>query len=346
MSSYPLFDAFPRLRVFPRAGLLETATPVQSLAGQGAVWVKRDDLSAGDYGGNKIRKLDLLLARAAADGRHDLVTFGYSGSNFVAATAWHGRKLGLATHAFLLPQADAPYVADNLATGVHCGAELRVSRSQLSVIAQALACSLRVLARSGRAPRWIPPGGSTPLGALGFVNAAFELRQQIDAGLLPVPSRLYVAFSSMGTVAGLAIGLALAGLPTQIEAVQVVGPQFASRDKLDRLVQRTLSLLRRTDPAAAPVRIADVRIRTEFFGTQYAVATEATKRAMQRFEDATGAHSDSAYSGKALAGLYADLDAGSCDGPVLYWHTFNAHGRPAGVPPLPTARLRDYLLSA
>ncbi|MEQ1440598.1 pyridoxal-phosphate dependent enzyme [Fontimonas sp. SYSU GA230001] len=344
MSSYPLFDAFPRLGVFPRAGLLHGATPVQPLRGYDTVWIKRDDLSASDYGGNKIRKLDLLLARAAADDRRDLVTFGYSGSNFVAATAWHGRKLSLTTHAFLLPQADAPYVADNLATGLHCGAELRVGRSQPAVVAQALACSLRVLARSGRAPRWIPPGGSTPLGALGFVNAAFELRQQIDAGELPVPQRLYVAFSSMGTVAGLAIGLALAGLPTRIEAIQVVGPQFASRDKLDRLVQRTLALLRRTDPAAAPARIAEVDIRTEFFGEHYAVATDATKGAMQRFAAATGAHSDSAYSGKALAGLHADLDAGTVHEPVLYWHTFNAHGRPAGVAPLSKEALRDYVL--
>lgn len=344
MSSYPLFDVFPRLGVFPRAGLLQAATPVQPLPESEAVWVKRDDLSASDYGGNKIRKLDLLLARAAADGRSDLVTFGYSGSNFVAATAWHGRKLGLTTRAFLLPQADAPYVADNLATGLHCGAELRVGRSQSAVIAQALACSLRALARSGRAPRWIPPGGSTPLGALGFVNAAFELRQQIDAGLLPVPQRLYVAFSSMGTVAGLAIGLALAGLPTRIEAIQVVGPQFAGRDKLDRLVQRTLLLLRRSDPAAVPARIADVNIRSEFFGAQYAVATDATKQAMQRFETATGAHSDSAYSGKALAGLYADLDARAGAGPVLYWHTFNAHGRPAAVAPLPAERLREFIV--
>lgn len=343
MSSYPLFETFPALGVFPRAGLLQSATPVQTLRGQESVWIKRDDLSASDYGGNKIRKLDLLLARAAADGRRDLVSFGYSGSNFVAATAWHGRKLDLRTHAFLLPQADAPYVADNLATGLHCGAELRVGRSKASVIAQALTCSLRVLARSGRAPRWIPPGGSTPLGALGFVNAAFELRRQIDAGELPAPQRLYVAFSSMGTVAGLAIGLALAGLPTRIEAIQVVGPQFASRDKLDRLIARTLTLLRRVDPTSAPARIADVNIRPEFFGTQYAVATVATKQAMQRFESATGAHSDSAYSGKALAGLYADLDAG-VSGPVLFWHTFNAHGRPAGVAPLASSALHDYVL--
>lgn len=346
MRSYPLFAAFPRLGVFPRSGLLQGVTPVQVLPGTPAIWIKRDDLSAADYGGNKIRKLDLLLARAAADGKRDLVTFGYSGSNFVAATAWHGRKLDLRTHAFLLPQTDAPYVADNLATGLHCGAELRVGRSERSVVAQALTASLRIAATSGHMPRWIPPGGSTPLGAIGFVNAAFELREQINAGLLPVPQRIYVAFSSMGTVAGLSIGLALAGLPTRIEAVQVVGAEFASRDKLDLLVRRTLALLRSADPAAMPPRIAEVAIRTEFFGERYAVASPQTKAAMQRFEQASAAHSDSAYSGKALACLYADVDAGKLNSPALYWHTFNAHGRPAGVAPLAPERLRDFVVGA
>jgi D-cysteine desulfhydrase len=343
MRSYPLFDAFPRLGVFPRAGLLDGITAVQPMPGVDGIWVKRDDLSAADFGGNKIRKLDLLLAQARAQARQDVLSFGYSGSNFVAATAWHGRKLGLATHAVLLPQADAPYVADNLATALHAGAHLHLAHSTAEAVARAVGASARVLLRSGRLPAWIPPGGSSPLGALGFINAAFELKSQIDAGLLPPPAQLYVAFSSMGTVAGLAIGLALAGLPTRIEAVQVVGPEFASAAKLERLVARTLRLLRRTDPSACPSRIAEVRVREEFFGSGYAMASAATKASMQRFESATGARSDSAYSGKAIAALYADHDDGRLQTPALYWHTFNAHRRPPAVPALPSAVLARYI---
>lgn len=344
MRSYPLFDAFPRLGVFPRAGLLDGITAVQSMPGTDDIWIKRDDLSASDFGGNKIRKLDLLLAQARARGRSDVLTFGYSGSNFVAATAWHGRKLGLATQAVLLPQADAPYVADNLATGLHAGAQLHLARGNAAAVARAIALSTAKLLRHGRVPLWIPPGGSSPLGALGFVNAAFELRAQVESGAMPPPTRLYVAFSSMGTVAGLAIGLALAGLQTRIEAVQVVGNDFASAAKLDRLIRRTRQLLRRTDPAACPGRVAEVRIRTEFFGRGYALASPAVKAAMSRFGSATGARSDSAYSGKAIAALYADHDAGALRGPTLYWHTFNAHGRPAGVGPFPAQALAPYVL--
>lgn len=346
MSAYPLFEAYPQLAAaLPIAGLLGAATPVMPLAGHQHAWIKRDDLSATDYGGNKIRKLDLLLARARADGYSDLVTFGYSGSNFVAATAWHGRKLGLSTHAFLLPQADAPYLADNLATGRHAGARLAVAGSQFGVAVKALARSTALLGRHGHLPCWIPPGGSSPLGSLGFVNAAFELRQQIDAGIVPVPERLYVAFSSMGTVAGLSLGLGLAGLAarTRIQAVQVVDARFASRHKLEQLQHATRALLTKLTPAIARADAAGVDIRNDYFGEHYAVPTSATRAAMQRFNDATGARSDSAYSGKALACLYADLDAQRCTGPALFWHTFNAHGRPAGVAALDRAAVLPFL---
>src|SRR3546814_16576605 len=78
------------------------------------IYIKRDDLSAADYGGNKIRKLDFLLADALARGRRELTVFGYAGSNFVAASAWHGSQLGLRVSAGLLPQRSADYIVDNL----------------------------------------------------------------------------------------------------------------------------------------------------------------------------------------------------------------------------------------
>ena len=124
MAAYPLFDAHPRLAALPRAGLYTAATPVQPLPGHDGAWVKRDDLSNAGYGGNKIRKLDLLLGEAQAQQRRCLVAFGYRGSNFVAATAHHGRGLGLDTIGLLLPQADAPYVAANLAVSRAADAEL------------------------------------------------------------------------------------------------------------------------------------------------------------------------------------------------------------------------------
>lgn len=341
--SYPLFDAYPALGVLPRAGLLQAPTPVARLEDRGEVWIKRDDLTTAGFGGNKIRKLDLLLADARARDRRCLLAFGYSGSNFVAATAWHGRALGFDTLGLLLPQADAPYVADNLGLALHAGAQLAVGTSDGALVRRALGLSLQRLARDRRWPYWLPPGGSTPLGALGYVNAAFELRTQIERGEMPAPARLYVAFSSMGTVAGLSIGLALAGLDCRLQAIQVVDAHYAGPTQLDALIRRTQRLLRRYDPRI-PVGAAPVDIRTEHQGPAYAVASAATHHAMHRFaQTAGGARCDSAYTGKALTALYADLDRG-VPGTALYWHSFNAHGLPPGVQPLAPPALASYLL--
>ena len=349
MTPYPLLQAWPALAAaVPVAGLLAGPTPVEPLAGAPGLFVKRDDLSAPDYGGNKVRKLDFLLADARARGAREVLTFGYTGSNFVAATAWHGRKLGLHTLGYLLKQVDADYIADNLAVGLQAGAELHLLGGTAAIGAAAMWRSAQRLLASGRAPVWIPPGGSSPLGTLGFVNAAFELKAQVESGAMPEPDVIYVAFSSMGTVAGLALGLQLAGLKTRIEAVQVVGPEFASGAKLHRLVLQTQRFLQQREPSLKTAEpLARVRIRTEFFGSEYAKPTGATKPAMQRFAAAAGARADTCYSGKALAGLYHDLDAGSLrDQVTLYWHTLSARGLPPGVArPVPEsvpAALRPY----
>ncbi|NGY06268.1 1-aminocyclopropane-1-carboxylate deaminase/D-cysteine desulfhydrase [Solimonas terrae] len=327
-----LADAFPRLAALPRAGLIARATPIEPLAAVDGVHVKRDDLSAADYGGNKIRKLDFLLADAVARRRRELTVFGYAGSNFVAATSWHARKLGLHTIAGLLPQRAADYVVDNLSISLHCGSTLFVRDRDAALAAEALARTLRSLV-AGRLPYWIPPGGSNALGALGFVDAAFELRAQIDADLMPRPAALYVPFSSMGTVAGLCVGLALAGLPVPIMAVQVVGDRHAGRTALLRLLSRLVTLLKRYGVVVAePERLlAGVTIRSEFFGGEYARATPAVDDAIDRFVTASGARADSAYSGKALACLYADLLRPGRRAPMLYWHTFSASALPPDV---------------
>ena len=330
----PLFDRYPRLaRAHPVAGLLQGATPVEPLHGAGGVFIKRDDLTAADYGGNKIRKLDFLLADARARGRETVQVFGYAGSNFVAATAWHGRKLGLRTIAGLLPQVPADYIVDNLSVALASGAQLFLRDNQNALIAEALLRSVQAFVRDRAIPVWIPPGGSNALGALGFVNAAFELKQQIDAGALPAPRKIVLAFSSMGTVAGLALGLKLAGIPAGITAVQVVAEHQAGRTTLAALLEKLIALLRRqnlTTPDANEI-LAGVEIREEFFGGEYARATPETRAAIERFSAESGARADSAYSGKALACLYADLMSARLPTPALYWHTLSASRRPPGI---------------
>jgi 1-aminocyclopropane-1-carboxylate deaminase/D-cysteine desulfhydrase-like pyridoxal-dependent ACC family enzyme len=341
----PLFEQHPALARFPVAGLLAGPTRVEPLRDHEFIFLKRDDLTATDYGGNKIRKLDFLLADACMRGRKTVLAFGYAGSNFVAATAWHGRKLGLRTIGGLLPQVHAGYIADNLSVSVAAGATLFVRSSEPALVAEALLRAAAACLRDGALPMLIPPGGSSALGALGFVNAALELRQQVDGGAMPMPRTIVLPFSSMGSVAGLAAGLQLAGMDARIVAVQVVGERHASGAKLSALLQRLVTLLRGAGVAVADASALASRIdvRIDYFGGEYARADASVRSAIDRFEQATGARADSAYTGKALACLFAE----KLQGPVLYWHTLSATSRPPGVPAargeqLPVG-LRQYL---
>lgn len=349
-SNYPLLQEHPALAdALPVPLGLLRPTPLESAAGLADTWIKRDDRSAEGYGGNKIRKLDFVLAEARDRRRPAIVCFGYAGSNFVAATAWHARAVGIPALNFLLPQAPAPYVAGNLRVSLACGAELHAARTTPGLVASAVSRSLGVFARRGRWPAWVPPGGSSPLGAVGFVNAGLELARQLRAQSLPPPERIYIAFSSMGSVAGLALGLEFAGLPSHIHAVRVIDKGMANPRAMRRLLVGTARLLERGGcKVDADSALARVTIRDECYGPGYAQATPAVRAAMDRFDADTGIATDTAYSGKAVACLLADRGDGF-GGRALYWHTYAGPPAampgpvdPAGVPAL----LRHHLASS
>lgn len=344
---YPLLDAHPALAVaLPTPLGLLRPTPLESVDGWPGVRIKRDDLSADGYGGNKVRKLDFLLADARDRGRRSVLCFGYAGSNFVAATAWHAHAIGLRTLGFLLPQAPADYVVDNLRTALIHGAELHGARTTPGLVALAVARSLRHAAGCGQWPVWVPPGGSSPLGAIGFVNAGLEFARQLAGDDGPLPERIYIAFSSMGSVAGLALGLELAGLPVRVHAVRVVDAAMADERKLATLIRRTARRLAQGDCAVdAAAALERVEIRGDYYGPGYAQATPAVHGAIRQFGERTGLRADSAYSGKALGCLMDDL-ADSPGRPVVYWHTFAgapAAGPGAPVPPGVPRLLRHHL---
>ena len=116
----PLFERYPGLAAWPVAGIAALPTPLEALPGLdgelglAGITVKRDDLTNATYGGNKVRKLDLLLGRALADGCRSVITFGAYGSNHALATAVHAASLGLEPHVVLSPQAPGPFAAATL----------------------------------------------------------------------------------------------------------------------------------------------------------------------------------------------------------------------------------------
>lgn len=332
----PLFAGHPRLRQsLSRAVLAELPTPVSRLRGLEKHLhiqrcdIKSDGFTARPFGGNKIRKLEFLLGEALRQKRRSVLTFGAAGSNHALATALCARKTGLRAVCLLAGQPNAGYVRRNLLAHLGAGSELHGYANPAALKRGALVQSLLESLRTGRLPMIIPPGGSTALGACGFVNAGLELKRQIDEGLLPEPDRIYVALGTMGTAAGLLLGLQAAGLDSELAAVRVVPETMANARAFQRLYLKTRTLLRQKDPS---FRLAEhgmkrLTIRNEFFGMEYARFTEAGMEAVRLAFSLDGVHLDGTYTGKAMAALISDARNGDLkDKNVLFWNTLNARG--------------------
>lgn len=332
----PLFNHYPALvPKLPLVSLAVLPTPVRRLTGLSSripsasamsLWLKDDGRSSPFYGGNKVRKLELLLASARAAGAKTVLTFGYAGSNHATATAVHASRLGLRSVSILLPQHDAAYLRKNLLVSQAVGAELHEYPSRSALIAGTLLTMLKHRARDGRFPVVIPPGGSSALGTVGFVNAAFELAEQADAGLLPLPERIYVAAGSLGTVVGLGIGLAALGLSVPIHGVRVVDERYVNPSRMESLWRKTVALLRSASPGFPDVSSAVDRVvlRGEFFGGEYALPTPESSEARRLAAKLDGLDLDVTYTAKTLACVLTDARAGRMPtGPVLFWNTAN-----------------------
>ena len=214
------------------------------------VYVKREDHTHPLYGGNKARKLAMLLAQARARGATDLVTVGAAGSHHVLATAIHGRALGFEVTAVLVPRPHSPEAEDALQASLLRGCRLIPASSEWAAVPR-LAHELLGLRRRGRRPFLIPPGGSSPLGGLGYVHAVEELAAQLRGGDLPEwPEVMVCVLGSGGMMAGLLAGVRAVGRPCRVVGVAIWSGWSANRVALAWMARRTLALAR--GPAAPP----------------------------------------------------------------------------------------------
>jgi D-cysteine desulfhydrase len=193
----------------------------------------------------------------------------------------------------------------------------------LATLYQLLRCRLK----NQRFPHLIPPGGSSPLGVAGFVNAAFELREQITNGEMPEPDYIYVACGTMGTAAGLILGLRVAKLNSRVISVRVTSEKFVNARGMIKLINKTASLLHSRDASFPRFEFTatDVDIRNDYFGKRYALFTNEGMEAVSLMRKCEGIKLDGTYTGKTLAALIDDAKSGSLRGrAVLFWNTLNS----------------------
>lgn len=342
----PLVRRFPGLARLPRHALTRLPTPVAPLerlaaaVDGGALWVKRDDLTSPLYGGNKPRKLEWLLGAALARGRRAVITFGGIGTHHGLATAICARDAGLRTVLVLLPQPVTAHVRQCLLLHHAAGAEMLFAPSVPGVAGRALR-RLAAGALAGEPLAIIPTGGTSALGAIGYVNAGLELAEQIAAGALPEPAAIFVPLGSGGTVAGLVLGLRLAGLRCRVQAVLVSDILPPSSAVLARLARAALRRLRRADATVPAVTItaADFPIERAYLGRCYGAVTDAGLAAQRLFDDREGIALETTYSAKTAAALLDCAARPEWRGrPLLFWNTYNSVDLTARYAPLPDWR--------
>ena len=320
----PLIERFPALARLPRVELGSFPSPVSLVRGippGGEMWIKRDDLNAPEWGGNKVRALEFLLGDVREG--ETLLTVGGEGSTHVLATAAMGRRVGATTIAIRWTHEMNPAALRAAARASELCADVRTTSGPLSTMLLAL------FTRYTRTVRWIPPGGTCALGMLGHVNAALELAEQVSRGELPAPDRVVVPLGSGGTASGLALGFAIAGLRTTVVAARVTPRLVANRSRVLALARSCARLIERTGGGPVPaVYGSRVEVLHNVYGGAYGRALPAARDAAALLERVAGIRLDDSYSAKAFTAALAL--ARQEPGRVLFWLTFDNRGQGSG----------------
>ncbi|XVA04283.1 1-aminocyclopropane-1-carboxylate deaminase/D-cysteine desulfhydrase [Prescottella equi] len=288
------------------------------------MWLKDDSrFGSGGWGGNKVRKLEWIIPDVLARKSKRIITVGGLGTNWGLATALYAGQFGIETALALIDQPVDDHVRAQLARLQRSGAALHFTRTKARTFAVAPWLMVRHM-KGGRLPYYLPPGGSSPIGALGYVEAALELAAQVDAGEIPEPAHIVAPVGSGGTVAGLLLGLRLAGLRTGVVAVVVNDTLPLGQREIRDLAGRSESLLRQrgADLGDIDLRSAPLTVTREYLGPGYGYAT-AEGRAAQRVGHEFGIPLDPVYTAKAFAGLLEiDAHTRGGDGPIVMLDTF------------------------
>lgn len=294
----------------PRLSLCHLPTPLQRLdrlsktLGGPTLWIKRDDCTGLGLGGNKVRKLEYLVADAIAHGATRLITAGPLQSNHCRQTAAAAARAGLECELVIddrLQDADHAYRTNgNILLDRLFGAILRVLPGGTPAEA-ALEQAAQEVRAAGGVPYTIPVGASAPLGALGYVNATLELHTQAhEAGVQF--DHLVHASGSTGTQAGLLAGHALLRSRTVVHGVNILGEHEPVRERAYELAQQTLSLI---GHPASLVRDQDVIVHNDQVGPGFGKPTPGMLEAVELLGRQEAILLDPVHTGKAMAGLIA-----------------------------------------
>jgi D-cysteine desulfhydrase len=307
---------------FPeRLHLANLPTPVERLSGLSAalgkeVYVKRDDLTGCATSGNKIRKLEFMLAEAKSQGAKVVITAGGTQSNHCRATAVACRQVGLEPYLILRGTQDEP-PEGNLLLDLLCGAQIRiVPPSQYYGNLDAIVEEVKKEQEGqGKKCYFVPVGASNELGAMGYLNCAGEIAQWQRQHSVAF-DRIYYGAGSGGTSAGLILGKKLYDLAADITGINVGEPHDEFVAEIEKIIGRAIERFE------VPVSFerTDIEIVDGYFGEGYGDVPREVADCIHRLAVSDGLILDPVYTAKAMLGLIGEEEKIE-GGRVLFIHT-------------------------
>lgn len=319
----------PDLYGLPRVALAHLPTPLEdaprltAALGGPRILLKRDDLTGLALGGNKVRKLELLLADALAQDADTVLTTGAADSNHCRMTAAAAARLGLRCVLLLAAKSESPVVQGNLLLDRLFGAEVHFYSAQVPTGGDERLLELAEVVRSrGGKPYLFPAGGSNALGILGYTLMVEELMGQLAAHEITA-DYLVIASGTGGTHAGLLLGSTLFRPGFTTLAINIMEADNRALETRTRTVYATgAALLELPDDHDQPQFV----LRAGYVGEGYGILSSGCAEAIQLLARSEGVLLDPVYTGKAMAGLIDLIRTGEIDADktVVFLHTGGA----------------------
>jgi D-cysteine desulfhydrase len=340
-----LFKKFPNLKnKVPWISILHNLpTPIERLSHleddlnlkSGEIYIKRDDKNHPIYGGNKLRKFEFIFGDVIKKKKKGIATLGGIGTNHGMACTILSKNMNppLMCDLFLFSQPLTWHVQRSLLLFDYFGAKLHLGKGDVSTFIKFLFFQLNhpkyYLMFPGGTPLF---GIGTPLGTIGFVNAIFELKSQIEQGEIPEPDAIFVPGGTTGTGAGLVAGCKLLGLKTKVHIVAVYGDLVAKPSSVVKNANKALKYLSKHDRTIPQLKVStsDFEFITGYLGSNYGKKTIRGQYAVDTVMKLEGKKRhfklETTYTGKALAALFDYMrKEENASKKVLFWNTYNSN---------------------
>jgi len=325
----PIFELFPDLREKISYINLDTKpTPVHRLENLGHknLLIKRNDRISPVYGGNKVRRLEFVLGDVLDKKQNRVVTMGAIGTNHGLATAIFCKRLGLDCTLLLFDQPVTEYVRRNLLLFQYYGAEIIYTGTMDEAVQQFY------VEQRQKYPEacFLDAGGTTTIGTIGQVNAAFEFSKQVDEGAMPMPKYIFCPTASNGTMAGLNLGFALAGIKTTVIGVRVGMEKWGDMElntpnTVTALMKTVYDFLRENSDTVPDAQLPTPVMFNDYRGDGYGRLTKEGLDAVEIFKERESIELEPVYTGKTCAALLDFInDPVNAEDVILYWHTYNS----------------------